>query len=197
VAGVNWPPVQSEPKYDPALRARLQAVLQKRSVIFGDITLASGRKSHYYFDGRMTSLSAEGASLAARLWLPCVRDVAAVGGLTLGADPLVGAILCACGAEQIPMDGFIVRKEMKTHGTMKEVEGPLARGARVVVVEDVVTTGGSVWKAIEAVRGLSCEVARVLALVDREEGAIEFFREKGVPYWPVFRKSEFTLNRSK
>ncbi len=187
--------MQSEVQYDPKLRAQLQAVLQKRSVIFGNITLSSGKQSHYYMDGRMTSLSAEGAYLTARLWLPFLRDVQAVGGLTLGADPFLGAILYACHAEQIAMAGFIVRKETKQHGTMKQVEGPVKRGARVAIVEDVVTSGASAWKAIEAVRALDCSVARVLALVDREEGAIEFFREKGVPYFPVFRKSEFNLNK--
>jgi len=186
--------MQSDPKYDAALRDQLRAALQTRSIIFGKITLSSGRQSDYYIDGRMTSLSAEGAYLAARIWLPFLRDVSAVGGLTLGADPLVGAILYACRTEQIPMDGFIVRKEAKQHGTMKQVEGPLKAGSRVAVVEDVVTSGGSAWKAIEAVRAKGCEVARVLALVDREEGAVEFFRAKGVPYLPVFCKSEFQLS---
>ena len=97
----------------------------------------------------MTSLSAGGAHLAARLWLPLVRDVQAVGGLTMGADPFIGAILFACAEENIPMAGFIVRKEAKGHGMQKQVEGPLKPGSRVAIVEDVVTSGASAWKAIE------------------------------------------------
>src|ERR1051326_4221569 len=116
--------MQLESRYDLTLRSQLQALVQSKSIIRGEITLSSGRKSQYYIDGRMTSLSAEGAYLSARLWLPFLRDVEAVGGLTLGADPFIGAILCMCRLEQIPMAGFIVRKELKTHGTMKQVEGP-------------------------------------------------------------------------
>lgn len=189
--------MQSDLSCDPALKARMHALLQRRSVMFRDVTLASGKRSHYYIDGRMTSLSAEGAHLAARLWLPFLRDVEAVGGLTMGADPLVGAILCLAHQEQVRLDGFIVRKEVKQHGTMKRVEGPLKNGARVAIVEDVVTSGGSAWKAIEAVKELGCRVVRVLALVDREEGAVEFFRDKGYPYFPMFRKSDFRLDPSK
>ena len=187
--------MQQQPSFDPALRSRLKALLQERSVIFGDVTLSSGRKSHYYIDGRMTSLSGEGVYVTARLWLPFLREVDAVGGLTLGADPFVGAILYACQQEGIPMAGFIVRKETKQHGTMKQVEGPVKPGSRVAIVEDVVTSGASAWKAIEAVRQLNCQVANVLALVDREEGAVDFFRGKGVSYLPVFRKSEFNLDK--
>lgn len=189
--------VHTDLSYDPRLRAQLKDVLQKRSVVFGAVTLSSGKQSHYYIDGRLTSLSAEGAWLAARLWLPFLRDADAVGGLTMGADPFVGAILYACHQEKIPMAGFLVRKEAKQHGMMKQVEGPLKKGSRVVIVEDVVTSGASAHKAIEAVRALACVALRVLCLVDREEGAIEFYREKGVPYFPAFRKSELDLNPSK
>ena len=188
--------MQLESRYDLTLRSQLQALVQSKSIIRGEITLSSGRKSQYYIDGRMTSLSAEGAYLSARLWLPFLRDVEAVGGLTLGADPFIGAILCICRLEQIPMAGFIVRKELKTHGTMKQVEGPLVAGSRVAIVEDVVTSGASAWKAIEAVRRLDCRGLRVLALVDREEGTDEFFRDKGIAYFPLFRKSDFRLTDS-
>ena len=185
--------MQTELAYDPELKTQMHALLQRQSVIFRNVTLSSGKQSTYYIDGRMTSLSTPGAFLAARLWLPFLRDVQAVGGLTLGADPLVGAILCLAHQEQLPLNGFLVRKEVKQHGTMKQVEGPLEPGSCVAIVEDVVTSGGSAWKAIEAVTGLGCRVARVLALVDREEGAVDFFREKGYSYHPMFRKSDFQL----
>lgn len=171
----------------------MQELLQRRSVIFRDVILASGKPSRYYIDGRMTSLSAEGAWLAARLWLPLLRDVQAVGGPTLGADPLVGALLYACHVEGIPMHGFLVRKEAKPHGMQKQVEGPLPHGGRVAMVEDVVTSGGSLWRAIEAVQAEGCTVARVLALVDREEGAADFFRARQIPYLPVCSRSDFNL----
>ncbi len=95
------------------------------------------------------------------------------------------------------MAGFIVRKEAKQHGMQKQVEGPLKPGSRVAIVEDVVTSGASVWKAIEAVGREGCTIARVLALVDREEGAVDFFRQKGIAYFPVCRKSEFNLEKPK
>lgn len=189
--------MQAEPSYDPTLRAKLRGVLQRESVIFKDVILSSGKPSHYYIDGRMTSLSAEGAYLTARLWLPLLRDVQSVGGLTMGADPFIGAILYACQQEGIPMVGFIVRKEAKGHGMQKQVEGPVKPGSRVVIVEDVVTSGASAWKAIEAVQAMGCTVARVLCLVDREDGAVEFFRGKGVSYLPVCRKSDFNLSKPK
>src|ERR1051326_1073820 len=148
--GVYCGPMQAELSYDPALRSKLRDVLQRESVIFKEVILSSGKPSHYYIDGRMTSLSAEGAHLTARLWLPLLRDVQAVGGLTMGADPFIGAILHACAEKGIPMAGFIVRKEAKGHGMQKQVEGPVKPGSRVAIVEDVVTSGASAWKAIEA-----------------------------------------------
>jgi len=189
--------MQDDLNYEPKMRAQLQALLQRESVIFKDVILSSGKPSHYYIDGRMTSLSAEGAHLTTQLWLPLLRDVQAVGGLTMGADPFIGAILLACAQEKMPMAGFIVRKEAKGHGMQKQVEGPVKPGSRVAIVEDVVTSGASAWKAIEAVRQMGCTVARVLCLVDREDGAVEFFREKGIPYLPVCRKSDFDLSKPK
>ena len=114
----------------------------------------------------------------------------------MGADPFIGAILFACAQDKVPMAGFIVRKEAKQHGMQKRIEGPLKPGSRVAIVEDVVTSGASAWKAIEAVTEQGCRVARVLCLVDREEGATEFFREKGCAYLPIFCKSDLNLTKS-
>jgi orotate phosphoribosyltransferase len=114
----------------------------------------------------------------------------AVGGLTLGADPIVGAMLALAGLEDLRLKGFIVRKATKDHGTKSLVEGPLAEGDRVVIVEDVITTGGSSLQAIAAVKDLGCEVSRVLVVVDREEGARENLSKEGYRLENIFTASE-------
>src|SRR4051812_9362880 len=136
-------------------RSRLIALLRRDALRTGTFTLASGRTSHYYVDGRKVTLSAEGAALIGTGvldHLADLADVAAVGGLTLGADPIVGATLAAAGARgQTNLRGFLVRKEAKGHGTGRLVEGPLEPGTTVVIVDDVATTGGSSLQAVAAV----------------------------------------------
>ena len=173
-------------------RERLREVLIARSLRFGDFTLASGAKSHYYVDVRQTSLDGEGALLIATLMLPFLREagVEAVGGLTLGADPIVGAMLSLAGLEDLPLRGFIVRKQAKDHGTRSLVEGALRPGERVVIVEDVVTTGGSSLQAIAAVKEMGCEVRRVLAVVDREEGGRGALAAEGCRLESIFTAAE-------
>ncbi len=179
------------PPRDPRL-ARLRALLRERAVQFGEFTLASGAKSDVYIDGRLLTLSAEGAKLVAgMLWeriAPLRPD--AVGGMTMGADPIVGALLAVADT---PLLGFLVRKEPKGHGTRKSVEGPRPDKARprVVLVDDTVTTGGSTLKAIKAVREeWSAEVVGAFAIVDRETGAPEAFAQEGVPFEALLRLGE-------
>src|SRR5579864_8090766 len=156
-------------------RGRLIALLQRDALRTGSFTLASGRTSHYYVDGRAVTLSAEGAALVGAGVLELLADlpeVVAVGGLTLGADPIVGAALAlseSCGRPGLR--GFLVRKEAKAHGTGKRVEGPLEPGMTVAIVDDVATTGGSSLDAISAVEAMGCRVARVITVLDRLEGA--------------------------
>jgi orotate phosphoribosyltransferase len=167
-------------------RERLITLLKRDALRTGNFTLASGRSSHYYVDGRKVTLSAEGAALIGAGVLDVLADrpdVAAVGGLIIGADPIVGATLAVAGARGLNrLRGFLVRKEAKGHGTSQLVEGPLEPGSSVVIVDDVATTGGSAFQAIAAVEALGCSVARVMVVLDRLEGAAEAFAAKGLDF---------------
>lgn len=164
---------------------RLVALLAERSARRGQFTLASGKQSTLYIDARLTTMSPEGLSLVGPLALQAIRrtgwDVDAIGGLTLGADPIAYAIAYASAGTERPLRAFTVRKEAKAHGTGRLIEGPYHEGDRVGVIEDVITTGGSALRAIEAVRGSGGEVRGVLALVDREEGGREAIEAIGLP----------------
>jgi orotate phosphoribosyltransferase len=166
-------------------RERLVALLLERSFRVGDFVLSSGARSRFYIDCRTTTTHAEGQAVVGRLGLAAVRDAGlrpdAIGGLTMGADPVAYAIAHASWIAGDPVNAFTVRKEPKAHGTGKRVEGCFAAGMRVVVVEDVVTTGGSALKAIEAVEAEGGEVIAVLSLVDREEGGREAIEARGYP----------------
>jgi orotate phosphoribosyltransferase len=169
------------------VRDELMDRLVERSLQTGEFTLASGKKSNYYFNGKLTTLDARGSYLIARVLLAMMADDVpdAVGGLTLGADPIVGAILSLAGMEDLDLKGFIVRKQSKDHGTRSLVEGD-----RAIVIEDVVTTGGSSLEAIAAVRSMGCEVQKVLAVVDREEGGRENLAAEGCHLESIFTAKE-------
>ncbi len=181
---------------------QLVHLLATRSAKRGDFLLASGRRSSLYIDCRLTTMSPEGQLLIGREGLAAVRatgwGVDAVGGLTLGADPIAYAIAHASALAQEQeglgagplVRGFTVRKEPKQHGTGKRVEGPFVAGDRVIVVEDVITTGGSALKAVEAVREAGGQVLGVLALVDREEGGREVLEAAGLPVVAMVRAHE-------
>jgi orotate phosphoribosyltransferase len=162
----------------------LLTLLATRSAKRGSFTLASGRQSSLYIDARITTMSPEGLALIGPLGLEAIHaagwDVDAVGGLTLGADPIACAISYASATGAKPLRAFTVRKEPKTHGTGKLIEGAFETGDRVVVIEDTITTGGSAKKAIDAVRAAGGTVVGVLALVDREEGGREALEAYGV-----------------
>jgi orotate phosphoribosyltransferase len=168
---------------------RLKTLLKKRAVRFGEpgeFRLAGGGTTDVYVDGRLLTLSAAGAALVAELMWEKVAPLRpdAVGGMTLGADPIVGAMLDHTGRQGIDLAGFLVRKEPKGHGTKKSVEGPrpTKETPRVVLVEDTFTTGGSTIKAIHRVREeWGAEVVGAFAIVDREEGAAENFGKEGLP----------------
>lgn len=178
-------------------RARLAALLRELSYQQRPVTLASGRKSNFYFDGKQTALHPEGAHLIGRmLWDEIVRSgvpVDGVGGLTLGADPIATAVSLASWDAGQPVPAFIVRKEPKGHGTGQWVEGRrnLPAGSRVVILEDVVTTGGSALRAVERVREEGLDVSLVAALIDREEGGREAIEAAGHRLVALFGKSEF------
>ena len=164
-------------------KQRLKEILRDKSILRGKFTLASGKQSDYYIDARLTTLDAEGAFLIGKIFLSEIIDdgeIVGVGGPTMGADPIVGSILAQSSVIGKPLKGFLVRKEEKQHGTGKLVEGNLEKGDKVIVVEDVVTTGDSVIKALNAIQDLGAEVQMVLVIVDREEGGVEKFKEAGV-----------------
>ena len=167
------------------IAARLLALALERGAIrYGDFTLASGRRSSYYFDGRLLSLDPEGAYLLGRAFLPLLADagVSAIGGPTLGADPIVAAVAMASWQQGAPLPAFIVRKEAKGHGTAQLIEGPLPPGARVAIVDDTCTTGGSLFHAIAAAEAAGCSVGLALAVLDRSEGGSDAIRQRGYPF---------------
>lgn len=164
--------------------ATLVQMLATRSARRGNFTLASGRQSDLYIDCRLTTMSPDGLATIGPLALTHLRERGwqpdAIGGLTLGADPVSYAIAHASALAQTPIRAFTVRKEAKGHGTGKLIEGPFRAGDRVVVIEDVITTGGSALKAAEAIRAAGGEIIGVLAVVDREEGGREALEAAGL-----------------
>lgn len=162
-------------------RQQLIELIRERALKFGQFTLASGKQASYYLDCRQVTLDARGARLigAGMLELLASDMPELVGGMAVGADPITGAMLALAGTQGKPLRGIIVRKEAKSHGTGKFVEGPFEAGERVVIVEDVVTTGGSSLAAIERCEAVGLKVERVLAIVDRLEGGREAFEAKG------------------
>lgn len=173
---------------------RLVTLLAERSARRGNFTLASGRQSTLYIDARLTTMSPDGLALIGPLGLSALRasgwSVTAVGGLTLGADPVSYAIAYASALAHQPLRAFTVRKEPKAHGTGRLVEGPFQAGDRVALIEDVITTGGSALRAADAVRAAGGIVAGVLALVDREEGGREALLDAGLTVLALTRASE-------
>lgn len=173
---------------------RLVRLLATRSAKRGQFTLASGRQSSLYIDARLTTMSPDGLALIGPLGIAALHaarwNVAAAGGLTLGADPISYAIAYASASTERPLRAFTVRKEAKAHGTGKLIEGPFREGDRVAIIEDVITTGGSALKAVDAVRTAGGTVAGVLALVDREEGGREAIEAAGLEVVSLARATD-------
>ncbi len=167
--------------------ARQQLIdhIAAEAVFHGDFTLTSGKKASYYVDLRKVSLDHRVAPLIGQVMLDLIADipdVAAVGGMTMGADPVAAAILHQGAARGLAYDAFVVRKEPKDHGRGKQVEGPDLAGKRVIVLEDTSTTGGSPLKAVEALKRIGAEIAAVAVVVDRDTGAREAIESAGYPY---------------
>jgi orotate phosphoribosyltransferase len=177
-----------------AARSELHDLLADRAFVFGDFVLASGRRSDVYFNGKQVTLEGRGLYLVSLLVLARCRelDITAVGGLTLGADPIAAGVAALSGRD-LPLRAFIVRKQAKDHGTGALIEGPeLHSGERVLVVDDVITTGGSLLKAVDALAGSGVNIVEALAVVDREEGGREAIEARGIEVHALFTRSEFS-----
>ena len=166
-------------------RQQLIDHISNEAVFHGDFTLTSGKKASFYVDLRKVSLDHRVAPLIGQVMLDLIAgvpDVVAVGGMTMGADPIAAAVLHQGAARGLAYDAFVVRKEPKDHGRGKQVEGPELEGKRVIVLEDTSTTGGSPLKAIEALKKVGAEIAAVAVVVDRNTGAREVIEGAGYPY---------------
>src|SRR5437667_7006134 len=176
-------------------RERLRSLLAEQALIVGPITLSNGSASNHYFDCRRVTLSSEGAELVGDAVLDVIQELPekplAIGGLTHGADPIIVAVMMKARQRGLQIDGFFVRKEPKAHGTKNLVENAPKPGTKVVIVDDVVTAGGSVLKAIEGAEHEGCEVVAVITIVDRQEGGGDKISAKVRRYIPLFTLDDF------
>ncbi|WP_067780254.1 orotate phosphoribosyltransferase [Actinomyces vulturis] len=181
-------------------RARLAQLVNELAVVRGKVTLASGLESDFYVDMRRATLHHEAAPLIGHVMLDMLEeaglttdDIDAVGGLTMGADPVAAAIMHAAASRGLDVDAFVVRKEAKDHGMKRQIEGPSVEGKRVVVLEDTSTTGGSPLQAAKALREAGAEVLAVAVIVDRDTGARERIEAEGMPYYAALGLDDLDL----
>lgn len=178
-------------------RAQLKSLLLEKSVRTGEFTLASGKTSDLYIDCRVTAMDPVGANLIGKLGWQTVKaeiaarglDIQAIGGMTLGADPISLAVGMTSASDEKPLQVFTVRKEPKGHGKGKQIEGNFAKGDTIIIVDDVITTGGSTIKAMDVIEAAGGTIAFALVLVDREEGGRAAIEARGVPVVSLFSRS--------
>ncbi len=178
------------------LKAKLLTLLEKEALKKGKFVLSSGKVSNYYLDGRIITLTPEGAYLTASIILELIKDknIDAIGGPTLGADPIVGSIAALSHIKKIPLKTFIVRKSAKEHGTQRQIEGPsLIKGSRVLLIDDVATTGKALIEAKDALERIGVEIDKALVIVDRNEGAEQNLSKVGLKLESIFRIEDFGL----
>jgi orotate phosphoribosyltransferase len=178
-------------------RSRAFKLIKERSFSKRKVTLASGKESNFYFDLKPTMFNPEGSLLLAELILQKLDglNIDFVGGLAMGAVPLIGPINMLSFQKGKPLPGFFVRKEVKDHGTKRIIEGAESlKGMKVVILDDVTTSGGSAMIAVNAAKDAGAKVVLVLSVVDREEGATKFFADKGIPFAALFTASAFTAD---
>ena len=178
------------------LKQQLFRLLEKEALKRGSFILSSGKTSNYYLDGRLITLSSEGAYLVASIILELIKeeDIAAIGGPTLGADPIVGALACLSHIQKIPLKTFIVRKQAKEHGTQRQIEGPeLKKEDRVIIVDDVATTGKALVEAKTVLDAAGVKVIKAIVIVDRNEGAAENLAKVGLELESILKIEDFGL----
>ena len=178
------------------LKKQLLELFKKEALKKGEFVLSSGKISNYYLDGRVITLAPEGAYLVASIILGLIkdRDIEAIGGPTLGADPIVGAIACLSHIRKIPIKTFIVRKTAKEHGTQRQIEGPaLKKGSKVILVDDVATTGKALIEAKDALDKIGIIADTAFVIVDRKEGARDNLANAGLELESIFSIADFGL----
>ncbi len=176
-------------------KPQLLDLFRARALKFGDFTLASGKKGTYYLDGKQITLHSTGLRLVAEGLLDLLDgvDFQAIGGMSIGADPIIGAVLSVAAERGRDLCGFLVRKEAKGHGTGKFIEGPVQPGTKVVIIDDVVTTGGSSLLAIDRIQEFGCQVVQVVAIVDRMEGGAANFAARKLPFSSLLQITDFGI----
>jgi orotate phosphoribosyltransferase len=175
---------------------QLARIISEHALQFGDFTLASGKKATYYLDCRKITLLPDGINQIALGMLDRLKhrpSIDCIGGMAIGADPITAGIVTHAGLNHMPLRGFMVRKEAKQHGTGKLVEGPVTPGMKAVIVEDVITSGGSALQAVKAVREFGIEVVGVLAIIDRLEGGRKNFEAEGISLETLFTIEDFGI----
>ncbi len=173
-------------------REELKEILKSKSVLRGEFTLVSGKKSNIYINGKLTSLNSRGLYLAAKLLLDMFdgMEYDAFAGPSIGADPIIGALLTLSSQKGEEKEGLLIRKEPKGHGTKSLIEGNIKEGMKVLLLEDVTTTGGSLLRAADAVSSEGGEIVGIFAIVDREEGASERLAGAGYTFASLFKLHE-------
>ena len=174
-------------------REQLKALLRRKSIVRGNFTLASGKSSTYYIDCKLTTLDPEGAVLVGHSVLDALEAAGiqadAIGGPPIGAHPIVAVVAAVSHLRGKPLPAFLIRKEAKSHGLEKQIEGPVKPGARVVIIDDVCTSGGSTFQTLDAVKNAGLQIVAVMSLVDREQGGSEKLRQE-YKYLPIFTARE-------
>jgi len=184
-------------------KERLAKMLREKSLSFGPHRLSAGQMSDYYFDCKLTTLDPEGAFLTGHCILELLDELNlnpdAIGGMTMGADPIISAtaVISYLEKQRRPLPGFLIRKEPKEHGKGKQVEGFDVSGKRVVIIDEVCTTGGSIFEAIDAVTKQNAQIVGIISLVDREEGGSDELRKRRYNYHSVFTASRLLAEEPK
>lgn len=182
-----------------SLKEQLTEILRERALKFGDFTLASGKKAKYYLDSKQVTLHAQGLKTVSQAFLDLLSDLEfdAVGGMSIGADPIIDGMITIAAEKNPNLVGFMVRKESKGHGTNQFVEGPVKPGMKVVIVEDVVTTGGSALLAVDRIQDFGCEVICVAGIIDRMEGGAANFAKRNLEHRSLLTIEDFGIEPPK